>query len=152
MSCGRLGLAFVGVCASSIAAACANGNDAAAPATTATTTVTTTLATTVTVAEAVTDATASASTASEPEGSGTRELKVRGNGDRRLPPFRVMRGGTTLLWTNTGEVFSLFSEEGTLVDSVATEGETFLQGGIHRIDVVASGSWVIRVPRARRIG
>lgn len=80
-----------------------------------------------------------------------RELRFRGNGDRRLPAFAVARGGSTLFWTNRGEVFSLFGEARTLVDSVDDRGQTFLPRGVYRIDVVASGDWVIRIPRARRV-
>jgi hypothetical protein len=78
-------------------------------------------------------------------------LRFRGNGDRRLPAFRVRRPGTTLQWTNLDEVFSLFTAERTLVDSVALRGERFLRPGVYRIDVIASGGWEIVVPRARRV-
>ncbi|MDQ3889408.1 MAG: hypothetical protein M3312_02530 [Actinomycetota bacterium] len=78
-------------------------------------------------------------------------LRFRGNGDTRLPPFRIGRRGATLRWTNRGEVFSLFGRGGTIVDSVAHGGQAFLPAGVHRIDVVASGSWVIAIPHARRV-
>lgn len=79
------------------------------------------------------------------------ELRFSGGGDRSLPPFRVRRGGAILRWTNSGEVFSLFGSKGTVVDSVASQGKAFLPAGVHRIDVVASGRWVIRIPRAGRL-
>ena len=78
-------------------------------------------------------------------------LRFRGNGDRRLPAFRVGPPGTTLQWTNLAEVFSLFTLERTLVDSVAPRGERFLPPGLYRIDVIASGGWEIVVPRARPV-
>ncbi|MDQ3865473.1 MAG: hypothetical protein M3304_01405 [Actinomycetota bacterium] len=78
-------------------------------------------------------------------------LRFRGAGDESLPPFRVMRRGTILRWTNTGEVFSLFGSTGTIVDSVAPQGEAVLPAGVQRIDVVASGQWVIEIPGARRL-
>ncbi len=79
------------------------------------------------------------------------DVRFRGGGDRSLPPFRVMRGGSILRWTNSGEVFSLFGNKGTVVDSVASQGKAFLPAGVHRIDVVASGRWTISIPRARRL-
>ena len=86
--------------------------------------------------------------------SGTSPRNVvffRGTGDRILPPIRVRRGGTVLRWRNRGEVFSLFSARGTVVDSVARSGETFLPGGRHLIEVVASGAWSMQIPNARRL-
>ncbi len=79
------------------------------------------------------------------------ELRFSGAGDMSLPPFRVMRRGTFLRWANSGEVFSLFGSTGTIVDSVAHQGEAFLPAGVQRIDVVASGQWVIEIPRARQL-
>ena len=151
MSAGGLALASVGLLASLLLGACSSQDEAAAPQESRTQTAATTVATTVTVTETV--ARAAAPPASKPspgDGAAATGVVLRGNGDRRLPPLRVRRGGTTLRWTNSGEVFSLFSEEGTLVDSVARRGATYLQAGVHRIDVVASGSWVIRIPRAGR--
>ncbi len=71
----------------------------------------------------------------------------RGNGDRTLPPLRVRGRGTTLRWVNDGAVFSLFSEDGVVVDSVARRGATFLPAGRHRLSVVAAGDWTIAIPR-----
>ena len=111
------------------------------------------MATTVTVSQTVTETVASEGEQrpSEPTEKREGQIRFRGNGDSSLPPVRVLRGGAILHWTNSGEVFALFGSEGTLVDSVAKQGETFLSGGIHRIDVVASGSWVVTLPRARRL-
>lgn len=119
----------------------------------AATTVETTTVATVTVSQTVTETVASEDEleASEPTKKRRGEIRFRGNGDRSLPPIRVMRGGAILRWTNSGEVFSLFGRQGILVDSVAKQGETFLTAGVHRIDVVASGSWVVTLPRARRL-
>ena len=75
----------------------------------------------------------------------------RGTGDRILPPIRVRRGGTVLRWRNGGEVFSLFSARGIIVDSVAQSGSTFLPRGRHLIEVVASGTWSVQIPNARRL-
>ena len=130
--------------AGAAAVGCSGGEEAA-------TTVTSTLTTS--EARTVTDAPVSQA---ETGGAGRTDasgdaLRFRGNGDRRLPPFRVKRGGTVLSWTNNDEVFSLFSPEGTVVDSVARQGEAFLQGGVHTLDVVASGRWAIAIPGARRL-
>jgi hypothetical protein len=78
-------------------------------------------------------------------------LEFRGDEDKRLPPFRVQAGGGLLRWTNAGEVFSLFSHTGTLVDSVAPSGEVVLRPGVQTIDVIASGGWSITVFDARRV-
>jgi hypothetical protein len=77
-------------------------------------------------------------------------LRFRGKGDGTLPRIHVRRGGATLRWRNDGEVFSLFSEQGTLVDSVSRQGETSLRPGRHAIDVIASGAWLVTVSNARR--
>jgi hypothetical protein len=78
-------------------------------------------------------------------------LEFRGDGDRRLPPFRVQPGGALLRWTNDGEVFSLFGRTGTLVDSVALSGEAVLRPGLQRIEVIASGGWSITILNARHV-
>jgi len=150
VSAGGHTLLSAGLLASLVLGACSSEDEAAAPDERGTPTAATTVATTVTVTETVARPAAPPSKSATDGGTPARGLAFRGDGDRRLPPLRVRRGGTTLRWTNSGEVFSLFSEEGTLVDSVAGEGATYLQAGVHRIDVVASGSWLIRIPRARR--
>lgn len=111
---------------------------------------------TVTKTETVTETVTKTVTAKPKPRSGRRAraaggVRLTGNGDRALPPIRVLRGGTLLRWTNDGEVFSLFTARGILVDSVARSGSTFLARGRHRIDVVASGRWTIRIPNARRV-
>jgi hypothetical protein len=73
-----------------------------------------------------------------------------GNGDATLPPIRVPHGGTTLLWTNDGPVFSLFTERDVLIDSVAPEGTTFLPEGPHLVEIIASGKWAITIANFRR--
>lgn len=127
-----------------IVGGCAN-DDAAR---TVTATVTSAQPTTATETAAPDDETGTSTTPEDP-GNG---LRFSGNGDARLPPFRVPRGGAVLEWTNRGEVFSLFGRQGTVVDSVAPEGRALLPAGVHRIDVVASGGWAITIGRARRVG
>jgi hypothetical protein len=78
-------------------------------------------------------------------------LRFRGNGDRRLPPIRVRRGGTTLRWRNTGPVFSLLGQRGIIIDSVARGGSTYLEPGRYALEIVAAGTWTITIPRARRV-
>ena len=114
----------------------------------------TTMTKTVTTEEAATTQTTSPkTTTARSSGGGHREraLHFEGNGDTRLPPFRVRRGGSVLRWKNTGEVFSLFGRDGTLVDSVASKGQVFLPSGVQTIAVVAAGTWEIVVPGARRV-
>jgi hypothetical protein len=77
-------------------------------------------------------------------------LRFHGNGDRRLPPIRVRRGGTTLRWRNNGPVFSLIGQRGIIIDSVARSGATYLAPGRYALEIVAAGTWTIRIPRARR--
>jgi hypothetical protein len=143
---------LTGIVAVAGAGGCAAGEQTATTVV-ETTIVGTTVGTTVTTSRTVTE-TVAADEGREEQNAGKErknEIRFTGNGDTSLPPFRVMRGGAILRWANSGEVFSLFGPEGTLVDSVGARGETFLPGGIHRIDVVASGSWLIIVPRSRRI-
>ncbi len=124
------------------AAGCAGNEQAAA-------TRTTTVATSRTVTETVTHRERAQKPRSLPKPR--NGVRFRGNGDTRLPPFRIAGAGATLRWTNRGEVFSLFGQGGAIVDSVAHSGQAYLPAGVHRIDVVASGSWVIAIPHARRL-
>jgi hypothetical protein len=82
---------------------------------------------------------------------GERGLLFRGQGDRRLPPIRVEKGGSVLRWQNRGEVFSLFGRRETVVDSVAPSGTAFLRKGLHMMDVIASGSWIVAIPGGKRM-
>jgi hypothetical protein len=77
------------------------------------------------------------------------ELSFRGNGDRRLPPIRVRRGGTTLRWANDGPVFSLLGEQGIIIDSVDRRGATYLAPGRYALEIIAAGTWTVVIPRAR---
>jgi hypothetical protein len=77
-------------------------------------------------------------------------LSFGGNGDRRLPPIRVRRGGTTLRWRNTGAVFSLLGQRGIIVDSVARSGATYLGPGVYELEIIAAGTWRVTIPRAGR--
>jgi hypothetical protein len=109
-----------------------------------------TVTATVGASPAMTETGASAAATGQSGKDRRHELRFRGNGDRRLPPFRVEDGGGVLRWTNKGEVLSLFGREGTLVDSVDSQGEAFLKAGVHRIDVVASGAWIMTISGASR--
>jgi hypothetical protein len=77
-------------------------------------------------------------------------LSFQGNGDRRLPPIRVRRGGTTLRWRNNGPVFSLLGQRGIIIDSVGRAGWTYLAPGRYALEIIAAGTWTITIPRARR--
>jgi hypothetical protein len=81
---------------------------------------------------------------------GESGLVFRGQGDRRLPPIRIDKGGSVLRWQNRGEVFSLFGRNETVVDSVAGKGTAFLRQGLHMMDVIASGSWIVAIPSGKR--
>jgi hypothetical protein len=145
----RATVALAGIVASAAAGGCAAGEQAATTTVVETTTVATTVTTSRTTTETVTAE--DGLPTPTPSKRAKNEIRFSGNGDTKLSPFRVRPRGAILHWTNSGEVFSLFGREGTLVDSVANRGETFLPAGVHRIDVVASGSWVITIPRSRRV-
>jgi hypothetical protein len=68
----------------------------------------------------------------------------RGNGGRTLPPFRT-RGGRTLYWRAKGGLFQLFSSglNGPDVNSQASHGTTYMDGGTHQVTVNATKAWVI---------
>jgi hypothetical protein len=128
-----------------VAAGCADeaGEDAASQTATVTETVAETV--TETVGQEGTNTGASAPT----ELTGP-VVRFQGNGDRILPPIQARRGGATLRWRNDGEVFSLFSQDGIVVDSVGRRGETFLPAGRHLLEIVASGEWRIEIGNAGR--
>jgi hypothetical protein len=132
-----------------VAAGCAEdaGGDAASETATATTTVTETVADTVT--ETVVEDTANPGAPAPTEATGI-VVRFGGNGDRTLPPVEARRRGAMLRWRNDGEVFSLFSQDGIIVDSVGRRGETFLPAGRHLLEIVASGDWRIEIENARR--
>jgi hypothetical protein len=100
--------------------------------------------TTTTATVTTTDSRVSTGT-TQTSGAGATKISFRGNGDRTLPPIRVPRGGTTLRWTNDGAVFSLFTETGALIDSVAPQGESFVPAGRHVLEIIASGDWTIAI-------
>ena len=126
--------------ASSLATACGGSTEAT------TVTLVTTAVRTETVSETRTVASAPPVNARPRPG----ELSFRGNGDRRLPPIHVRRGGTTLRWSNDGPVFSLIGQRGIVIDSVARSGATYLGPGRWALEVVAAGTWTVAIPRARR--
>lgn len=78
-------------------------------------------------------------------------IRFSKSGDTTLPPISVPPGGTILRWTNEGEVFSLFDETGTIVDSTEPRGKAFLPAGVHTIDVIASGGWALEIPRGHPV-
>lgn len=71
-------------------------------------------------------------------------IGFRGNGGRTLPPFRT-RGGRTLHWRAGGGLFQLFSSglNGPDVNSQASHGTTYMDGGTHQVTVNATKAWVI---------
>lgn len=76
-----------------------------------------------------------------PLGSGL--VGFRGNGARDLPPFTTPRG-VTLIWTNSGPFFRIFSGAFSLsVKSTARRGKRYLNPGSHNFEINASGSWTI---------
>ena len=77
----------------------------------------------------------------QPLGGGL--IGFRGNGSRELPPFTTKRG-TTLVWTNTGSLFSIDSGLWTLrISSAAKRGTRHMGLGVHSFKVNASGTWTI---------
>jgi hypothetical protein len=77
----------------------------------------------------------------QPLGGGL--IGFRGNGSRDLPPFTTRRG-TTLIWTNTGGLFSIDSGLWTLrISSAAKRGKRQMGLGVHSFKVNASGTWTI---------
>ena len=70
-------------------------------------------------------------------------IGFRGNGSRELPPFTTRRG-TTLVWTNTGALFSVDSGLWTLrISSKGKRGTHHMGLGVHAFVVNASGTWTI---------
>jgi hypothetical protein len=106
-------------------------------------------ATTITLTE--TEPASQGATKTQAGPTGPEEVSFSGNGDVTLPPIRVPRKGTTLRWTNDGAVFSLFSEKGALIDSVAPQGTTFLPPGRHVLEIIASGNWTMTIAEFKRI-
>jgi hypothetical protein len=106
--------------------------------------------TTVTVTKTTTVSDAATNTQSN--AAGPEKVSFSGNGDATLPPILVPGEGTTLRWTNDGAVFSLFTERGAVVDSVAPNGTTFLPGGRHVVEIIANGNWTITIASFRRAG
>ena len=89
-------------------------------------------------------------TGTQASATSPEQISFSGNGDRTLSPIRVPRGGTTLRWTNDGAVFSLFSEKGVLIDSVAPRGRTFLRPGRYVLEIIASGNWTMMIENVKR--
>ena len=114
---------------------------------------TATAADTETAAETVTETVAEEETttaAAPPPAPAGPVVRFRGRGDRTLAPVRALDGGATVVWQNGGAVFSLFSQEGMLADSVEPGGQIPLPAGRYVLDVVASDDWVIEIRNARR--
>ena len=129
-----------------LAAGCGDeaGDDAASQTRTATET----------VAEATTETGADEGDATRasppPPASPGPVIRFAGTGDRVLPPVRVRTGGAALRWRNRDEVFSLFYQDGMLIDSVERSGGTVVPAGRYRFSVVASGGWTIELQNASR--
>lgn len=74
-------------------------------------------------------------------------IGFRGNGGKALPPVGVAKG-STLSWSNSGEIFQLFNEslstDGT-VNSQAGRGTTYLPKGTYKLYVNALGNWTITI-------
>ena len=85
-----------------------------------------------------------------PPASPGRVIRFAGRGDRVLPPVRVRTGGAALRWRNRAEVFSLFYQDGMLIDSVERSGGTVVPAGRYQFSVVASGGWTIELQNASR--
>jgi hypothetical protein len=91
-----------------------------------------------------------ASRASPPPASPGPVVRFAGSGDRVLPPVEARSGGAALRWRNRAEVFSLFYQDGVLIDSVERSGDTVIPAGRYQLSVVASGGWTIELQNARR--
>jgi hypothetical protein len=81
-------------------------------------------------------------------------LRFSGNGGKTLSPFRV-RTPSTMLWTNTGQIFQIFnsgsSNDGS-VNSSAHRGTSFIPAGRYRLQVNAIGTWTVVIrPGAERL-
>jgi hypothetical protein len=104
-----------------------------------------------TATETATGETTETGALTPPEPSGP-VVRFRGNGDRTLPPVQVGTGGATLAWRNGDAVFTLFSQAGTVIDTVEPRGEMQLPAGRYNFDIVASGDWSVEIRNARRAG
>lgn len=71
-----------------------------------------------------------------------------GNGGKKLPPFTVDRG-STLRWTNDGDVFQVFSDDlAVSINSQAHSGSTYIPSGRYTLDINALGNWTIKITPA----
>jgi len=77
-------------------------------------------------------------------GGGTQSFE--GNGGKNLGTITV-DAPSTLKWTNDGDLFQIFDEEGGItVNSQAHSGDTHVDSGTyHRVEVNAIGNWTIRI-------
>ena len=141
-------IAVVAVTPLAVAACGQDGGGAAAGQTaTATETETETVAETATETAPEENATTGAAPPPTPAGP---VIRFQGSGDRTLGSVDALDGGATVVWVNGGEVFHLFHQGGMVVDSVEPGGQLSVPAGRYRLDVVASGDWVIEIRNARR--
>ncbi len=79
--------------------------------------------------------------APEPKATDTFE----GNGSQKLPPLEV-KEPSTLKWTDDGGNFNLSTDDGSLdVSSEGESGESYVEPGTYKIDVIANGNWTITI-------
>lgn len=78
-----------------------------------------------------------------PRALGNGLVGFRGNGARELPPFATVRA-KTLVWTNTGALFQVSTDDLTVsVGSSGKRGRAPLPAGTHQLTVNAVGSWTL---------
>jgi hypothetical protein len=96
---------------------------------------------------------ATAGLASPANSSGAIIATYRGNGDTKLPPFRLSKGAT-LIWTNDGSTFAIHddAQHEFVTDSQAHRGSTYLAVGLHQFSIIALGNWTITVKRSSAPG
>jgi hypothetical protein len=78
-----------------------------------------------------------------PQSMGGGRVGYKGNGSCDLPPFTTRHGGQ-LVWTNSGQIFQIFSKDfsgGGDVNSQAHRGSTYLEAGSHELTLNVMGSW-----------
>jgi hypothetical protein len=75
----------------------------------------------------------------------TSGSRFSGNGGKNLGTIRVAKE-SVLTWTNTGDIFQIYSDEGIPANSQAHRGTTVLDAGTyHHFQVNAIGSWTISI-------
>lgn len=78
-----------------------------------------------------------------PQPLGGGRVGFRGNGGRDLPPFAIRRG-SNLIWTNSGSIFQIFSDDFSVsVNSQGKRGTSYMDAGRYQFTVNAIGTWTI---------